>query len=287
MIVVMMMMVVMLVLLVVMVMMVVMLVLLMVMVVVVIVVVLMLPVVMIMVVMMLMLLVIMVFMVVVMMVMVVIMIVVVVMAVLLVVGSLLGGQTGQLFLQGVLVLHGLQDLLAVQLLPGGGDDGGVGVVLPQQLHGVQQLLFGHASSAAEDDGGSVLNLVVEELAEVLHIDLALGGVGHGDEGVELDVLAVHPLDCADDVGQLAHAGGLNEDAVGLELEEHLLQSLAEVAHQAAADAAGIHLGDLHPGVLQEAAVDANFAELIFDQNQLFPLVGLLNQLFDEGGLTGP
>ena len=244
-------------------------------------------VVMVMMVVMLMLLVIMVFMVVVMMVMVVIMIVVVVMAVLLVVGSLLGGQTGQLFLQGVLVLHGLQDLLAVQLLPGGGDDGGVGVVLPQQLHGVQQLLFGHASSAAEDDGGSVLNLVVEELAEVLHINLALGGVGHSDEGVELDVVAVHPLDCADDVGQLAHAGGLNEDAVGLELEEHLLQGLAEVAHQAAADAAGIHLGDLHPGVLQEAAVNANFAELIFDQNQLFPLVGLLDELFDEGGLTGP
>ena len=147
-----------------------------------------------------------------------------------VLGGLFGGQTGQLLLQGVLVLHGLQDLLAVQLLPGGGDDGGVGVVLPQQLYRVHELLFAHAAGAAEDDGGSVLDLVVVELAKVLHINLALGGIGHGDESVELDIVVLHLLNRTDDVGQLAHAGGLNDDAVGLELEQNLLQGLAEVAH---------------------------------------------------------
>ncbi len=35
-----------------------------------------------------------------------------------VVGGLLGGQTGQLLFQGVLILHSLQDQLAVQLFPG-------------------------------------------------------------------------------------------------------------------------------------------------------------------------
>lgn len=45
----------------------------------------------------------------------------------LVVLCLLRGQAGQLFLEGILVLHGLQDLLTVQFFPGSGDDGGVGL----------------------------------------------------------------------------------------------------------------------------------------------------------------
>ena len=201
-------------------------------------------------------------------------------------GGLLRSQAGQLFLQGVLVLHGLQDLLAVQFLPRSGDDGSVGVVFPQQLYRVHELFFAHAAGAAEDDGGCVLDLVVVELAKVLHINLALGGIGHGDESVELDVVVLHLLNRTDDVGQLAHAGGLNDDAVGLELEQDLLQGLAEVAYQAAADAAGVHLGDLYAGVLQKAAVDADLTELILNEDQFFAFICFLNELLDQGRLTG-
>ena len=63
--------------------------------------------------------------------------------------------------------------------------------------------------------------------------------------------------------------------------------LAEVPHQRAADAPGVHLGDLHPGVLEEAAVNADLTELVFDENDLLPLQGLVQQLFDECGLSGP
>ena len=212
---------------------------------------------------------------------------VVVMLVLLVVGGLLGGQARQLLLQAVLVLHGLEDQLARQLRPRGGDDGRVRVVLAQELDGVEELLLLHPVRAAEDDGRGVLDLIVEELAEVLHVDLALGRVRHGDEGVQLQVVVVQTLHRADDVGELAHAGRLDDDAVRLELGHHLLERLAEVAHQAAADAAGVHLGDLDPGVLQEPAVDADLTELVLDEDQLLALVRLLDQLFDEGGLTGP
>ena len=159
-------------------------------------------------------------------------------------------------------------------------------MLPEEVHRRQEFVLLHPAGAAEDDGGGVLDLVVVELPKVLHVDLALGGVGHGDKGVEGDVVVVQALDGADDVRQLAHAGGLDEDAVGMELEENLLQGLAKVPHQAAADAAGIHLGDLHPGVLQEAAVDADFSELVLDEHQLFPLVGLLDELLDQRGLAG-
>ena len=203
-----------------------------------------------------------------------------------VLSCMLCSQTSQFILQGILVLHGLQDGLAVQVVPGGGDDGGVGVVLTEELHGIQQLLLAHAVSTAENDGSSMLHLVVEELTKVLHVDLALCGIGHGDKGVQLDVGVVQALNSTDDIGQLAHARGLDEDTVGLILHQDLLQGLAEVTHQAAADTTGVHLGDLHAGILQEAAVDADLAELVLDQHQLFALVGLLDELLDESGLTG-
>ena len=194
----------------------------------------------------------------------------------------LGGQLGQLGLEGVLLLHGLQDLLAGELLPGGGDDGGHLVVFPQESHHVPELFVLHPRRAAEDDGAGVLDLVVEELTEVLHIHFALGGVGHGGEAVEDGVLHLQVFDGPDDVGQLAHAGGLDEDAVGVILLHHLAQGPAKVAHQAAADAAGVHLGDLDAGILEEAAVDADLAELIFDEDELFPLIGLADELLDQG-----
>ena len=60
----------------------------------------------------------------------------------------------------------------------------------------------------------------------------------------------------------------------------LVQGLAEVPHQGAADAAGVHLGDLDAGLLEEAAVNADLAELVFDQHDLLALQGVLQQLFN-------
>ena len=66
----------------------------------------------------------------------------------------------------------------------------------------------------------------------------------------------------------------------------LAQGLVKVAHQRAADAAGGHLADLHAGILQEAAVDADLAKLVFNEYQLLTLIGLAEHLLDERGLTG-
>ena len=130
------------------------------------------------------------------------------------------------------------------------------------------------------------DLVVVELAEVLHIDLALGGVGHGDGAAQDhagDALC-YALNSPDHVGELAHAGGLDEDAVGVELVHHLLQGFAEVPHQGAADAPGVHLADLHPGVSEEAAVNADLPELVLNEDHLLALQCLLQELADQGGL---
>ena len=72
----------------------------------------------------------------------------------------------------------------------------------------------------------------------------------------------------------------------MELLHDLAQGLVEIAHERAADAAGGHLGDLDAGLLEEAAVDVDLTEFIFDQHELFARVGFGNELFDERRFAG-
>ena len=203
---------------------------------------------------------------------------------------LLAGHLGELLqgrLQGVPALHGGEDGMAGKLAPGGGDDDRARIVLPKEGQHLAELRFVYVLGPAQDDGVGALHLVVEELAEVLHVHLRLLGVHHGGEGVELDIVGVDALHRADDVGELAHARGLDEDPVRRVLGEDLLQRPAEVAHQRAADAAGVHLVHLDARVLHERAVDADLTELVLDQHQLLAFVRLRDQLLDQGGLSGP
>ena len=219
----------------------------------------------------------------------VIVVVMMVMVLVLVLVVLLGGlglEVLELGGQRVAPLHRLEDLLAVQLRPRRGHDRGGRVLLAQQRHGGVELLGTDALGAREDDGARVLDLVVEKLAEVLHVHLALVRVHDGREAVEYQLVGLYALHGADDVAQLADARGLDEDAVGVELLEHFFERVGKVAHEAAADATGVHLVDLHAGVLEEAAVDGDLAELVFDQHDLFARVGLGDQFFDERGLAG-
>ena len=199
----------------------------------------------------------------------------------------LGSHSDKLSLEVVLGGHGLQDLLAGQGVPGSGDDGGGGVLLTQHGHSGGDLFLGGVLGAAQDDAACVADLVVVELTEVLHIHLDLVDVGHGNEAAQLNIQMLgHALDSAGHVGQLADAGGLDNDAVGVVLLHHLLQSGAEIAHQRAADAAGVQLIDLDAGLLQKAAVDADLAELVLDEHDLLACKGLFDELLDKGGLTG-
>ncbi len=200
--------------------------------------------------------------------------------------SLLLGEGVELSRKGGGLLHGREDLRAGQIVPRGSDDDRLGVLFPQKGYGVGDLLLGAGLGVAENDGACVLDLVVVELTEVLHIHLALVGIGNGGVAVEHHVVREHGLHRANDVRELANARGLDEDAVRSVLRHYLCQSLGEVAYQGAADAAGVHLVDGDTGILQEAAVDADLAELVLDEDDFLSGVGFGQELFDKGSLTG-
>ena len=197
------------------------------------------------------------------------------------------GLSQQLGDEIALAVHDGDDLCAGQDGPVGGDDGGSGVLLGQQGDGGSDLLLTGVAGAAQDDAGRMADLVVIELTEVLHIHLDLVHVGDGDKAVQDDgQILGDALDGAGHVGQLADARRLNEDAVRVVGLDDLLQCLAEIADQAAADAAGVQLIDLNAGLAHEAAVDADLAEFVLDQDDLLTGEGLLDELFDKGGLAG-
>ena len=223
------------------------------------------------------------------MVMLVMVVMVVMMLVLVLIGMglvCLNGLGQQLGHQITLAVHHRKNLLAVQLLPVGGHNGSGGVLFLQHGHGGSDLFFVGAAGAAQDNAAGVADLVIVELAEVLHIHFDLFHIGHRDKAVQLHrQLLGHALHRTGHIAQLAHARGLDQNTVGGILLHHLAQCLAEIAHQAAADAAGVQLVDLNTGLLQKSAVDADLAKFIFDQNDLLALKSFPDQLFDQRGFA--
>ncbi len=155
----------------------------------------------------------------------------------------------QLLGNGGLALHGLQELLAGQFIPGGGDQSCRVIMGTQKCHSRIQLSLRNGIGPGQDDGGSGLNLVIVELTEVLHIHLDLAGVRHSHLIAQRHILGGDLLGSSHHVGQLAHAGGFDDNPVGVEFLNDFFQSLAEIAHQTAADAAGVHLRDVDAGIL--------------------------------------
>ena len=69
------------------------------------------------------------------------------------------------------------------------------------------------------------------------------------------------------------------------LVNNLLQCFSEISHQGAADTAGVHLGNVDAGILQEAAVNSDLAKLVFNQHQVLTGISLRDHFLNESGLT--
>ena len=131
----------------------------------------------------------------------------------------------------------------------------------------------------------MLNLVIIELAKVLHIHFALVDVDNNGIGAKLRIGTVNALYRLDNVGELADTRGLNDDAVWMEFVKHTAECGGKITDERAADATRIHLGNLNARITEKSAVNADFAKLIFDKDELFTCIRLGDKLLYKCGLS--
>ena len=176
-----------------------------------------------------------------------------------------------------------QQRISGQVIPRRRHDADARMLLFHQRTALLDALRGQQLRAAENHRRARLNLVEEELAEVLHIHAALARVHNGRAAGhnEVAVAFLRALDGSEDFAQLAHAGRLNQQAVRMILRNQVINRLLEVAHQRAADAAGIQLINDDARILHKAAIHADFAIFIFQQDDFFLRNAARQQLFDE------
>ena len=77
----------------------------------------------------------------------------------------------------------------------------------------------------KNNGRSVGDLIVIELAKVLHIHFYLVNVGNGGKAVKHRTVLLCSLCRLDNVGKLTYSGGLDDDSVGSVFLENLDESL--------------------------------------------------------------
>jgi hypothetical protein len=192
---------------------------------------------------------------------------------------------GKLGTDAAMTFHSLLQLRSGQFLPRGSYQHGALIVLTKQRYGLVQLILHNIPGAGKDDGRGSLDLIIVELTKVLHIHLDLAGIHNSNLVANSYIVTGNLFHRSHNIGQLAHAGGLDDNTVRMVLCDDLLQRLAEIAHQRAANTAGIHLCNVDTGLLQETAVNADLAEFIFDQYQFLSAVGFLDHLLDESSLA--
>ena len=188
-------------------------------------------------------------------------------------------------LKSVLVLHGRKNILAVKAIPGSCHDNSAFVMLAKKIYTLADLLISCALCMRKHDRRSVLDLVVIELAKVLHIHLTLVYVGNRSEAIKRCAMLLRGLSRANNVGKLAYARGLNDDSVGIVLLKNLYKRLGKITNQRATDATRIHLGNLNSRISKEATVDTDLTKLILDKNNLLACICFLNKLLNQRGLT--
>ena len=192
----------------------------------------------------------------------------------------------QILSGSILSLHGLHDLIARQFVPRGRNQHSLSIMLSEHRHSCIQLGLRDGIRAGQNNGRGSFNLIVVEFTEVLHVNLNLTGIHNSHGASQHHVLIGNLLHSRNNIGQLSHTGGLNHNPIRMVALNHLTQRLAEIAHQTAADAAGVHFGDVDAGILQKSTINANLTEFVLDQYQLLAAVSLLNHFLDQGCLAG-
>ena len=123
----------------------------------------------------------------------------------------LGGKLFKLLFQGIFLLHGSKNLLAVDRVPVGRHNGNIGV-LAQKSDRLFHLRF--IECVREHDTTCMLDLIEEKFPEVLEVHLAFLRVHDGAEGIKLRAYDARLLNGTDDIRELADTRRLDDNAIG-------------------------------------------------------------------------
>ena len=83
----------------------------------------------------------------------------------------------------------------------------------------------------------MFNLIVVELAEVLHIYLCFLSIYYSCKSVKFYIVKFEIFYSLNYVAELAYSRRLDKNSVGMKLVQHLFQCLPKVSYEAAANAA--------------------------------------------------
>jgi hypothetical protein len=123
-------------------------------------------------------------------------------------------------------------------------------MLPDHLHNLFKFFFVHHLSTAQNDGSRIFDLIDEEFSEILHVDLAFGGIDHNNGRTGFNS---RPLTGVDDcllyIGKLADTRRLDKYTLGSVFLDNLSKTGLKISHKGAAATAGIHFFDLDAGLL--------------------------------------
>ena len=185
-----------------------------------------------------------------------------------------------------LTFHCFSQLRTGKLIPGGCYDRSMGISFPKHFHSLVQLLLGDGIRPGHNDRTGSFHLVIIELTEVFAVDLHFTGIHHSNGVAQSHIFIGNLIDSADHIGQLAYTGRLDNDPFRGIIGDHLVQRLAKIAYQTAANTSRIHLGNIDTGILQEPTVNTNLTKFVLDQHQLLSAVMLLDHFFDKCSLAG-
>ena len=137
-----------------------------------------------------------------------------------------------LLLQRYRMLHNLYQFLSVKILNRSCDDGCIFIQAAKKLQGLLNFLLRCDICTAHDDGACILDLIVKELTEVLHVHLAFLGINNSCIAVQFDVnLILNTLYSFDNVRKFTNSGWLDEDSVRVVFGNNFFQGSTEISNQ--------------------------------------------------------
>ena len=185
----------------------------------------------------------------------------------------------------VLLLHCSKNIRARELIPRRSDYGGVSILLANQGKTVVDLLFRCRIGMRKNDRSGMLQLIIKEFTEILHIHLALPCINYSGKRIQDRPVNICPLCRTNNIGKLTDTRGLNDDTIGLKLLVNLGKRLGKITDERAAYTTGIHLGNINAGILQKSAVNTDLAEFVLNQHDLFTHVSFFKKLFNQRSLS--